>query len=186
MDIRGRRVELRESDILLTLSPNWRARVVSWFNGNYSHCSIVISLGGELVAVQSNARGWKSASGLAMPPGVVSQPLADALQDRHCLRLAIVRPSPALTADELAHLKLWLVDALRAQQNSRESLYDAGLDLALAPLGCCPAITSRKFVCSELLARALHAAGRWPSGTTLVPRLPVLARSVGGRIVRIF
>lgn len=186
MDIGTRRVRVEEGDVLLSRWSGWRASVIGFFNQGYSHSSVAVELGGELVLVECNSHKWKNRSGINTPAGVVSRPLAGAFDDRRCLRLALVRPSPNLSAEQLALVRLYLADALQAQVASSQSLYDDGVDMACAPLGCCPSVSSRRYVCSELVARSFASAGRWPAGASLVPTLGALAHNLGGRVTSVF
>ena len=176
--VRGVPADIREGDVLLQRWTGWRSRVVALFNGGYSHVAIVVSLGGSLCVVEATARSWKSRTGPALPPGVNSRPLDGAFESQWCKRLAVARPRPAVNTQELAQLKIFLVEALKRQAATGHSLYDGGADLICAVCGCC-AVTAERHTCTELVARALAAADRWPTGVTLAPTIGTLVRAIG-------
>ena len=177
-------VEVNEGDLLLQRWAGWRSWLISLVNGGWSHVSILVrGADGEAALIECTARAWTTVENVRVCPGVGLRPVGRGFDgEERCRGLAIARVSPPLSAAELLLMRAWLQKQLEAQRAAPErSLYDAGTDLVLSPFGCGVSWTADRFTCSEFVARAYAATGRWPSDR-LAPLIPGLLDGLNARV----
>lgn len=181
----GTVVEVEEGDLLLQRWKGFWSWVTALPNDHWSHVSIIVrGADGAPALVECTNREWQTTDHVPVRRGVGYRVIGDGFDgDDRCERLAIARATPRLTAAEQLRMRAWWQTQLDVQLAAPErSLYDRGIDLMLVPFGCDRGLTSDRFTCSEFVARAYAAAGRWPLEHAS-PLIPPLLRGLEARIV---
>ena len=166
--LRGRRVAVREGDLILSDDASLVSRVLSFFNSGWSHVASVIAYEGRLRAFSC-----------VMPPeGLMIEDIERYDSDQYT-RLAIVRPYPPRTVAQTMRYRRAVEDVLRAHADRPHEAYDPGLMECFHALFRWQPYTDDKYICTELCARLAKAAGAWPEHWSVSVKIDDLARIVG-------
>tara|TARA_B100001173_G_scaffold307048_2_gene314929 strand:+ start:2201 stop:2779 length:579 start_codon:yes stop_codon:yes gene_type:complete len=176
--LRGKRVEVREGDLLLS---RWGGTVslgIAVFDNGASHVSTVLNVGGRLMIVDSCGHAWKDGAGKQQKAGVAARDIEDMLDDPKVHHVWHVKERRELSTAQLVAMRLVATDAIKANERYG-SLYEKSLgEFVHTLLGWKPATLDR-FHCAEFAARLRRAAGLWSKDETTSVSIPQMARHVG-------
>ena len=183
--LKGKSVEVREGDLLLS---RWGGTVslgIAVFDNGASHVSTVLNVGGRLMIVDSCGHAWTDGKGKLQKAGIAARSVEDMLDDDKVKHVWHVRERRNLSTAQLVAMRLVASDAMKANDRCG-SLYEKGPgEFVHTLLGWKPA-TSDRFHCAEFAARLRQAAGLWSKSETTSVSIPHVAAHVGDKWERVF
>jgi hypothetical protein len=181
--IRGQWVTLQDGDLLLSQWKGWHSQLVQLITGDYSHLSLIVFIEGLPCIAESTRSDWSTVDGRDVCAGVSVRHVGKSLDDPRVLKLLVARLERPLTPQQSRDLRHYVCARAAEEPDRAASSYDCGLDFFLAPVSC-GALSDDAFTCTELVARAYDAAGRWPRDESLATLPSTLQQRVGARVVQ--
>jgi uncharacterized protein YbaA (DUF1428 family) len=183
--LKGKRVEVREGDLLLSRWTGVVSAAIAAFDGGASHVSTVLNVGGRLMIVDSCAHDWPDAKGTTQKAGVDARPVEDMFNDAKVAHVWHVRERKQLSTQQLIAMRIAAFDAIKANEKFGSRYENGPTEFVHSLLGMKPA-TATRWHCAEFAARLRQAAGLWPKDTTTSVPIPQMAAQVGAAWERVF
>jgi hypothetical protein len=183
--LKGKRVELREGDLLLSRWTGVVSSAIAAFDGGASHVSTVLSVGGRLMIVDSCAHDWSDGTGNVQKAGVDARSVEAIFNDAKVAHLWHVRERRPLSTPQLVAMRLVASDAIKANERFGSRYENGPSEFVHSLLGLKPA-TTKRWHCAEFAACLRRAAGLWPKGETTSVPIPQIAARVGAEWEKVF